>query len=342
MGAVIVSVGVVGFPGGSMADTGSPRLGIVTPSVVLAETDGLYVGDAVFSLSGGGAASIEADFIDIWSNDQGQRITLPVGSTPLTGADRLAISQSLTNYEPSGDTQFVTLSLSVPSASINEIPMVAGVRVTLTPSNQGSGGSVNVIASAVSVVFAGPDAAIAARAGYAPDLVVDELGVTASSGETDDTTIRPLTFVEDPDVAVFLRTSNTGNIFTFARHTVTIRKAGWWLSPDEADVIAFTHTFDEAVVLPGQSRTLMVDATANVVGSSQRFPVLAEWGLYSLTAETLEHTGIGFGDTAEVSQRDVVHIVVFPLRQALTYLLVGLVVLALVFRVGRHSISSQP
>lgn len=344
IGILLGSLGGAGATPTEVTTSSANRLGIVTPSVLLIDTGEVFEGEVQFSISGDTPVSLEIDLLDVWSNDQGQRITLPLGSTPLSATDRLAISSDMTRYVPSGETQIVTLSLSSSADSIRNQPLAAGVRITLladpdTPNSE----NVNIISAALAFVFAGPNPDVAASGGFSPGIVVNQLGVTPKPRDPDQDSVRSLTFVEQGPVAVFLDTTNEGNLFAFTSHTVTITQAGWWVLPEEATQEVFSHSFTESVLLPGQSQRKMVDATVTVIGSTLPLDVLTEWGLYSLTAETLHHTGGGLDTGAGVTQTHTVYFIVFPIRQALTLVVIAALVLVLVFRAGRQTaLSKEP
>lgn len=318
------------------------RLGIVTPSVVMVDTGDVFEGEVKFSISGDTPVLLEVDVLDVWSNDRGQRVTLPLGSTPLSATDRLTISSDMSRYVPSGETQIVTLALSSIARDVRSVPLAAGVRVTLLPDPDAPDSeNLGIIGAALAFVFAGPNPDVAARGGFSPGIVVNQLGVTPKPRDPDQDSVRSLTFVEQGPVAVFLDTTNEGNLFAFTSHTVTITQAGWWVLPEEATQEVFSHSFTESVLLPGQSQRKMVDATVTVIGSTLPLDVLTEWGLYSLTAETLHHTGGGLDTGAGEIQSRTVYFIVFPIRQALTLVVIAALVLVLVFRAGRQTAQSK-
>ena len=316
---------------------GVNRLGIVTPTIGLIEKGGYFMGEVVFSISGDQPVTLEIDINDVWTNDQGRRTILPAGSTPLSAKNRLEISQDLVRYVPNGETQNVTVSLKARAEQIRTTPLAAGIKITLVEDRDPSSSqSPPIISSAMAFVFAGPEASLAALSGFAPMVVVDRLGVTPRLDDPEALDVRPLTFVESGPVAVFLDTSNLGTLFAFASHEISISKAGWWVNK-ENDLEVFRHEFSEAVILPEQKRQHRVDATATLTGSPRPLDVLSDWGLYSLTAETFLHTGAGQDAEATPMRTDVVYFIVFPLRQALTLLVIGGLVLILVFRAGRKA-----
>jgi hypothetical protein len=307
-------------------------VGIVTPSVFLEDQGNEYQGEVVFSLSGGEAMEITVEMLDSWSGENGQRISLPPGSTPLSGANRLALGSHATRYLPNGSVQKVSIPLRIGAESVREVPLLAAIRITLNDINaKPDEEKITIISSALAFVYAAPDEASLMAAGYSANVDVTRLLVTALKKDMTPESSNALTFVEGHPVAVAFESANTGSLFGFVTHTLTIGKKTWpWITRDDPEAAVFKHLFAEVILIPGQTRWDYVPVTGQISGSTQEVNLLTDWGIYDITLLTDVHSGSGI-PTQSVS---TVTFVVFPLRMTLGVLLVISLGLFAAFRLG--------
>lgn len=293
----------------------STRLGIITPSVVLEDSGFTFTGEAVFSLSGDTPVDITIDLIDIWTNDSGDREMLPLGSSPLSGRDRLRVGVHPARYEPSGEEQRIVIPVSITKASLESAPLLAGVRITvLETETTSTDGPLRVIGSALAFVYAATEGSLLSFDGFSPAVTVTNLRVVPIPSADNLTTLPSLTFVDRGPVALAFDSDNDGSMFSFLTHSATITRWGWGAG-SEAPI--FSHDVDEVTLIPGQARQDSIPVTARLAGSNREIDLLERWGIYEALLVSTSHTG----STSERVTETSILFVVFPVRVGLGLLI---------------------
>jgi hypothetical protein len=333
--ATAIVLGVVWTaPTFSLPERGT-TIGIVTPTVVLVNQNAHYTGVAQFTINSDSPLTIVVDILDTWTNSESQRISLPLGSTPMSGKDRLEAHSDIVDYSPSQGKQTISVQLTIPSSSVKEAPLMAGVRITvIAEADHANTENLEIVRSALVWVYAAVDEQSLSLGGYASDIRITGVGATTPAATEDSGPFPTTRFVERGPVALFISTENRGNLFAFTTSEVSVTRVTWFGSEDvEADAL-FQHTFREAVMLPGQQRAEIVSATSSVPASSTVFSVISEWGIYRITGSVSRYSGNPL-DVISVSPTSA-YFLVFPIRRALTLVALGLITILLVYQAGKH------
>jgi hypothetical protein len=306
------------------------RLGIATPSVVLVSDGEHYLGEVIFEISGDRPVVLEIDLLDVWSNDKGQRITLPPGSTPFGGQGRLLIGEHPGTYEPNGSQQRVTVPLRISNAVVEKAPLMVGVRITLRAiSPQDDVKSVRVGSAAVAFAYAATEGANWDNESLRAKIDVGNLGVTPLQVEPEPGGRRTLTFVESGPVGVSFDSKNSGNLFASVAHSLIVRKWGWWVDSADPLSMVFQHEIGSVIHIPGQNRSEFVPVTARAVGSQREINLLSDWGVYEISLDTRQRSG----SEKEVHLVNSSLFIVFPIRSTVAILIGAIAILWVVSRI---------
>lgn len=332
--AVAVVLGMIWMtPAFSLSDKGI-TLGIMTPTVVLEKQEEQYTGLAEFTIDAGTPLTVVVDVLDTWTDTNGRRISLPLGSTPMTGQDRLVTQSDVVDYSPSQGKQTVSVHLRIPSSSVEEVPLMAGVRITATEKpGHADPEDFKLVRSALVWVYAAVDEQSLSLSGYASDIHITRVGATDPTATEDSGPFRATTFVEKGPVGLFIATENRGNLFAFTTSEVSVTRVTWLGRRDLETEPLFRHTFRESVMLPGQTRTEVVSATSTIPASSAVVSVISEWGIYRITGTVSRYSGDPL-DAISVPPTSR-YFLVFPIRKALVVTTLGIVTILLVYRAGQ-------
>jgi hypothetical protein len=277
----------------------------------------------------------------VWSTDDGERITLPAGSTPSSGKDRLAWSMSSTRYLPKMDSQIFRVELSIPTELLQQAPLSAAIRLTVSPvAAPSQPAAVGLVASAIAFAFASHPDSSRGNGGFDAEIQNSNLMISYLSEEGTTELRRSRIFVEGDLALASFSTSNQGSLFAFVSHTITIRKTGFWVNPLAAESVVFQTSINPSIITPGQSRARELPLTAKLIGSERAVSLVSDWGIYELVLKTSHHSGVG--DVVEQFESAI--FVVFPVRQ-LALLLIALtmlVLLALSARAARRRRLTAP
>lgn len=314
--------------GVSAVASDSNRIGIVTPTVVLENNRGNYVGEAIFSITGSKDMLLEVDLVDIWTDSQGNRITLSPGATPLTGLGRLLIGKFQTEYIADGTKQQISIPVSITADELSKAGLLSGVKLTMLEKAGSESGTLKLISAAIAFVYAsGGDTDLS---GYLANFTIDSFTVAPLGSTKPTDPLGRLFFVENGPVELVFEGRNSGSLFAFVSHRLTLSKRSFG---DEAGVKRETlleKEFPEVSVIPGQVRRDKVAATGVLQGSKSIVDLVSGWGLYDATLETTTRSG---SEDPKVSQKTLTFLV-FPVRGwAAVSILLGLV-FVLVFRLG--------
>jgi hypothetical protein len=333
--AAALVLGVGPFPQPATAADEQARIGIVTPYVLLEPSGDFYTGFLAFSVAEGVESELTLELLDVWSTDEGERITLPAGSTPSSGKDRLTWSMSSTRYLPKVDSQIFRVELSIPTELLQRAPLSAAIRLTVSPAVAPSQpAAVGLVASAIAFAFASHPDSSHGNGGFEADIQNSNFMIS-DLADRDNPSRRARMFVEDQLVLASFETSNEGSLFAFVSHELTIRKTGFWVDPLSEEAVAYQTKIEQSIITPGQSRTREIPLTAQLVGTDRVVSRVADWGIYELILKTSHHSG----QPDAVDQFESITVVVFPFRQLI--LLIIVIALAVVLALGaraRHSL----
>lgn len=320
-------------PAFSLSEKGI-TLGIMTPTVVLEKQEEQYSGVAQFTIDAGTPLTVVVDVLDTWTDTNGRRISLPLGSTPMTGKDRLVAQSDIVDYFPSQGKQTISVQLRIPSSSVEEVPLMAGIRITATEKpDHAIPEDFKLVRSALVWVYAAFDEQSLSLSGFASDIHITRVGATDPKATEDSGPFRATTFVEKGPVGLFIATENRGNLFAFTTSEVSVSKVNWFGRDDSETEPLFRHTFRESVMLPGQTRTEVVSATSTVPATSAVLSVISEWGLYRITGTVSRYSGDPLNVTSVTPTSR--YFLVFPIRRALVLVTLGMVTILLVYRAGQ-------
>lgn len=306
----------------------SNRIGIVTPTVVLENTRDNYVGEVIFSISGSKDMLLEVDLVDIWTDSQGNRITLSPGATPLTGLGRLVIGKFQTEYIADGTKQQISIPVSITADELSKAALLSGVKLTMLEKAESESNSLRLISSAIAFVFAaGGDTDLS---GYLANFTIDSFTVAPLGTIKPTDPLGRLFFVENGPVELIFEGKNSGSLFAFVSHRLTLSKRSFG---DEAGVKRETlleKEFSEVSVIPGQVRRDTVAATGVLQGSKSIVDLVSDWGLYDATLVTTSRSG---SENPMVSSKTL-NFLVFPVRSWAAVSILLVIAFFLVFRLG--------
>ena len=307
------------------AETSQARIGIVTPFELLSPSEGHYSGTVTFSIAEGSKSELTLELLDVWSSEDGQRTTLPLGSTPTTGENRLAWSLSSLSYTPNGKTQLVQVNLEIPSYALMSAPLSAAVRLTVRPiADSDETAAVGIIASAIAFIFATHVDFPESGGDFTPLIKNSNFMISYLSESTSSTQRRARLFIESELPLASFETKNEGTLFAFVSHVLTIRRSGFWVDPLLDEAVVYQTNIEQSIITPGQSRLREVPLTATLVGSDEVVSLVPQWGVYELILKTSYHSGRG--QTSD--EYHSLTFFVFPIRLTLMLLIaVGLLVL---------------
>lgn len=307
------------------AETSQSRIGIVTPFELLSPSGGNYSGTVTFSIAEGSKSELTLELLDVWSSDDGQRTTLPLGSTPTTGENRLAWSLSSLSYTPNGETQLVQVNLEIPTDALMSAPLSAAVRLTVRPiADSDDPAAVGIIASAIAFVFATHGDFQDPGGDFAPLIKNSNFMISYLSESSSSTQRRARLFIESELPLASFETKNEGALFAFVSHVLTIRRSGFWVDPHLDEAVVYQTNIEQSIITPGQSRLREVPLTATLKGSDAVVSLVPQWGVYELILKTSYHTG----NAQTRDEYQSVTFFVFPIRLTLMLLIaLGLLVL---------------
>jgi hypothetical protein len=317
--------------------TSTNRLGIETPQVLLTPFGDEYAGEVVFLIEGELAVELSYEIVDAWASEDGQRISLPPGSTPLTGKDRLIIGTTSPEYVPNGEVQRISVPLTIDAESLLRTPLGAGIVITLLEIEEKPGEKpLRIVASALSYVFGVHEDYDGSTDEFTSDILVSEFIVSDLADTSRSGLGSPRTFVENGKLKAAVETRNSGTLFGFVSHLLVVRKVGWWVDPTERRIPLVDWHIDEYLLVPGQSTLHVIPLTATVAGSTLDINLVEDWGIYDATLVTSRHSGF---DTPSIDT-ETITIVVFPLRSAATLTIGALLLALLLFRWGSQRSST--
>jgi hypothetical protein len=314
--------------GASAVASESNRIGIVTPTVVLENNRDNYVGEVIFSISGSKDVLLEVDLVDIWTDSQGNRITLSPGATPLTGLGRLQIGKFQNEYIADGTKQKISIPVSITADELSKAGLLSGVKLTMLEKAGSESSPLNLISAAIAVVYAfGGDTDLS---GYLANFKLESFIVAPLGTTKPSDSLGRIFFVENGPVELIFEGKNSGSLFAFVSHKLTLSKRSFGDEAGVARVILLEKEFSEVSVIPGQVRRETVAATGVLQGSESIVDLVSDWGLYDATLVTSSRSGSG---DPLVSGKTLTFLV-FPVRSlAAVSILLGLAFF-LVFRLG--------
>jgi len=314
------------------------RIGIVTTTVVLEKDRKSYVGEVVFSISGPKDMLLEVGLVDIWTDEQGNRITLPPGSTPLTGLGRLQIGKFQDEYIADGGKQLIAIPVSITADELSKAGLLSGVKLTLREKAESQSGPLKLVSAAVAFVLASDGETD--LSGYLGSFAIDSF-IVAPIGETKPSDpLRGLFFVENGPIEVIFEGKNSGSLFTFVSHKLTLSKRSLGAEAGAEREILLEKEYPEAAIIPGQVRRETAAATGVLQGSKSIVDLVSDWGLYDATLVTTTRDGIG----EPVVSGKTLTFLVFPVRSWAAVAILLALAFLLVFRLGsarRRSKSNQ-
>lgn len=316
------------------AETSQTRIGIVTPFVLLESGDEAYSGTVIFSVAEGGASDLTLELLDVWSSEDGQRTTLPLGSTPTTGENRLTWALSSSSYTPNGETQLVQVNLEIPTDALMRAPLSASVRLTVRPiADSDESAAVGIIASAIAFVFATHDDFQGSDGDFNAIIKNSNFAISYLSEATSSAPRRARLFLEGELPLASFETTNEGTLFAFVSHVLTIRKSGFWVDPLSDEAVVYQTDVEQSIITPGQSRLRDVPLTATLVGSDEVVSLVPQWGMYELILKTSYHSG----GNQIFDEYQALTFFVFPIRLMLMILIaVGLMILLVRRRINKE------
>ena len=326
--AVLALVSVAVWLSSAATASESNRIGIATTTVVLEKDRDNYVGEVIFSISGSKDMLLEVDLVDIWTDEQGDRITLPPGSTPLTGLGRLQIGSFQDEYISDGTKQQIAIPVSITADELSEAGLLSGVKLTMREEVKNESGSLKLVSSAVAFVFAsGGDTDLS---GYLGNFVIDSFIVAPLGTIKPADPISNLFFVENGPVEIVFEGKNSGSLFAFVSHKLTLSKRSLGAEAGAEREVLLEKEYPEAAIIPGQIRRQTQAATGVLQGSESIVDLVSDWGLYDATLVTTTRSGSG----DPVVSGKTLTFLVFPVRSlAAVAILMGLA-FSLVFRMG--------
>lgn len=325
--ALAASLVAVAATAPATAETSQARIGIVTPFELLSPNGGNYSGNVTFSIAEGSESELTLELLDVWASDDGQRTTLPLGSTPTTAESRLEWALSSTSYTPNDETQLIDVSLKITSEALLEAPLSAAVRLTVRPiADPDEPAAVGIIASAIAFVFATHDDFQGSGGDFNAIIKNSNFAISYLSEATSSTPRRARLFLEGELPLASFETTNEGTLFAFVSHVLTIRKSGFWVDPLSDEALVYQTDVEQSIITPGQSRLRDVPLTATRVGSDEVVSLVPQWGVYELILKTSYHSG----GNQPVDEYQSLTFFVFPIRLALLIVIaLGLIALLL-------------
>lgn len=313
----------------SVANEKPNRISILTTTVQLSKVGQDFVGEAVFALEGDAAVSIEVDLVDVWTNETGSPVILPLGSTPLTGKDRVKFGLFPKKYEPTGEVQKITIPLSISASQLSGSGLITGVRLTarsLATSQDGNG--VEIVASAVSYVIAITDQS--QLDGFDTSFAVDSFIVRPIGSSEQESELSSMFFVESGPAELVFQGSNSGEMFVLVSHSISLRSRDLFFQTPASKAQLLEKIIPEQVVIPGQFQTEAVPLTGSIPESGLIVDLVSEWGLYEATILTTTKSGSGLSTEAART----ITFLVFPIRTAFGIVLALASLFLLMFRLG--------
>jgi hypothetical protein len=281
-----------------------------------------------FSLSDGVESELTLELVDVWSTEAGERTTLPAGSTPTSGKDRLVTSLATSRYIPNGETQVVEIGLSIASSFLEVAPLSAGIRLTVRPSSESrESGSVDIVASATAFVFATHPDHQSNQSGFTPEINNSNFSIRSLTQSHSKNAIGGLLLLQDGLVQSSFHTSNLGSLFAFVSHEFSIRRAGFWVDPLAEDSLVFQTSIGQSIITSGQSRIRDISLTSPIAGTGGFASLVSDWGLYELVLKTSHNSG----NNESFDSFESVLILIFPFQATLMVLILA-IALMLIFQ----------
>lgn len=302
------------FASEARAEASQGRIGIVTPYVLLEPRGDFYTGTLTYSLVDGVTSDLSLELLDVWSSESGQRSTLPPGSTPTTGMNRLTWSLSTFRYYPTGEPQLVHVDLAIPSRMLKDAPLSSALRLTVRPISSGDQPeAISLVTSAIAFVFANHQDYASSDNGFEASIKNSNLMVSYLSDPAGSAPRRIRIFLDGELALASFETSNEGTLFAFVSHVLTIRNISSWIDPLSEESVIFQEDVKQSIITPGQSRLREMPLTATLVGSDEVVSLVSNWGVYEMVLKTTYH--YGGDDTFDEYQS--VTFYVFPIHQAI-------------------------
>jgi hypothetical protein len=326
--AVLALVSVAVWLSSAAMASESNRIGIVTTSVVLEKNQENYVGEVIFSISGSKDMLLEVDLVDIWTDPQGNRITLAPGSTPLTGLGRLQIGKFQNEYIADGTNQQISIPVSITVDELSKAGLLSGVKLTMVEKTESESSPLKLISAAIAFVYgSGVDTD---ASGYLANFAIDSFVVAPLRTTDPSDPLGMLFFVENGPVELIFEGKNSGSLFAFVAHKLTLSKRFFGAEAGVTRETLLEKEFSEVSIIPGQVRRETVAATGVLQGSESIVDLVSDWGLYDASLVTTTRSGSG----DPVVSGTTLTFLVFPVRSvAAVSILLGLAFF-LVFRMG--------
>jgi hypothetical protein len=329
--ALVLALIASGLANAQAQEVDSNRIGIVTPSVFLQEIGGIYSGEVTFTISGPAAMALEVELLDAWSDDQGGRILLPAGTTPLSGNNRLMIGEHQDFYEPNNVPQRITIPVSIESELISSRPLLSAVRLVMRSKSVAEQDKpLGVVAAAASFVYASKttlDTKV-----FAADYSVEKLAVAPISQKSSNDSLQHQFFIERGPAKVIFEAQNSGNLFTTISNTVTLNKLNLWPDSRAPATPLLSTDFAETLMLPLELRKESLSLVDVLAGSHREVDLLSDWGLYEVSVISTSLSG----SMKEIVSVRTTHFLVFPIRMLFT-ITIGLLIIFLLLAIRRPS-----
>ena len=261
----------------------------------------------------GERAKISVELVDMVSNANGTKKSIPLDSSPFTPKGLVELTRSFPVYEPNGEIQYFDVSMKFKDDTGLDRPVLGGISMSLIPEKKSS--SNFKVQSAIVATFAYMPATGVNLADYAP-----LLSLTGPITERRTPDYFPLNLIPElpfvlnhGDVRLSYQLQNTGKIFLDTTTEQSVQQVGIFGQQDKL----ILKDSKKAFLVPGQ---LSEEAT-DVSPEDSEKPLLGI-GLYRFTVSA---TG-EMGDQIETSASNQQLLIIFPWKQ--TLLALGVLLLA--------------
>lgn len=315
----------------SVADTAtdSPRFGLGGNNQVFTKLSEAEKGSAVtLQISGGTSIDVIVELVDIYANEDGVKLSLPLNSTPYTSAGHVEFEKNPGRYTPNGAVQKIEIPFRFINLKEVTTPLLGGLKVSLAESNAATGG-IQISASIVSTFAYYPlgvqrDSRDEIRASLASknlQLIFAERGSFLSRLIPDLPRIRT-----HLPIAARFDLTNVGNIFLEVDTEMRVIDSEFFNSSARTELAMATTK--ETMLIPNQSsqlqNTFRYGEEDQITEESQP----AKIGLYRL--EIVSEGKLGNQTLTRTTKSQ--WFIIFPWKSALAWLLVAFLLWFLVLR----------
>lgn len=249
------------------------RYGISGNNQVFTDRAAAESGGAVtLNISGGLAATISVELVDIYADASGSKSPLPLNSNPYTPKGLVAFTEFVGHYIPDEGQQKIEIPFRFVNLESISRPVLGGLKITIIPKNERDTGL--TLKSSIVSTFAYYPAGVLDDNDFKPLLGLDDVNLHRLSGETFPFSIIPdLPWVfTDAPLKLEFNLKNAGNIFLKSHLTVTANQIKV-LGENRVPPI-FQQTIKDRFLVPNQSEkiSLTVDSENPNVNEASGFP----------------------------------------------------------------------